>query len=606
MYRMLIIDDEPIIVNGLTEYFAKRSLKEVEVLSAYSAEEALSWLGSVKIDVVLSDICMPGMSGMELLVHIEKQWPRCKVIFLTGHNEFEYAHKAIRSGSVTDYILKTEGMERIGSAVDATLKAVKEELSVYHHKEWLQQELPKAIAQLQRQLLLDVLRRTEASSFRALRAEFEALKLPLDAGRPVVVISLFVENWGKYKSVHERDLMLFAIGNIAEELLGTRTAVKCVQYDGNSVVGLVQERGQPLAAAPGAATGWTPGAARAVSDASEVAIGGLAVSGAPGASSAEASTAAKRERLAAGFAHGTLETVQQVVRELFGLPLSASASGAFVPFDKVAREAHRLRLAGLNGRFAGSEGLTIVTEQDGGDVRTPETSERLSAEYLLERLRQAVLEGGGDGGEWSECYEKLVRMYPESGPDDPFDRMLLQQALGKHLLVCLEELGLKDRAISQANLLAVLQFDSRTPWNELVHFYQSLLEWIQAVRNDQLRLAESNLIGRIHYFIRNNLHGDLSMSRIAREVSLNPSYLSRWYKQTCGKGLSDHIQEARTERSKELLKTTTLKMHEISQMLGFADPHYFFRFFKKTVGCTPQEYRNGTAPEQEVKERYRK
>ncbi|MGG4032952.1 response regulator [Paenibacillus cisolokensis] len=548
MYRLLIIDDETIIVNGLHEYFLKRCLKDVEIVLAYSAEEAVSWLDAMKIDVVLSDICMPGMDGMELLGHIEKRWPRCKVILLTGHDKFDYAHRALRSGSVIDYILKTEGMERIGEAVDRALAAVKDELSVYHQKEWLQRELPKAIAQLQRQLLLDVLRRTEEASLRGLQTEFDAVKLPLSAGEPVLVLSLFVEDWGKYQSVHERDLMLFAIGNIAEELLGSRTVAKCVPYDGRSLVGLIQPQGAP-------------------------------------------DGTAEREERAASFAHGTLETIQEVCRDLFGIPVSAAASGRFLPFEKLAREAHRLRLAVLNGGFKGNERLTFVQDEDGG--RGADPSGRLSAQYLLEQMRQSLLESGG--GEWTEHYGKFVRLFPEDGPEDPFDRMLVLQALCRLCIVCLEELGLKDRAVSQANLAAMLHFGAHTRWVELVAYFQSLLEWMQNARSDHLRLTESNLVGRIHYFVRNNLGGDLSMSRIAREVSLNPSYLSRWYKQTCGKGLSEYIQEARVERSKELLRTTACRIHEISEMLGFADPHYFYRFFKKAVGCTPQEYRNRNA-----------
>lgn len=122
---------------------------------------------------------------------------------------------------------------------------------------------------------------------------------------------------------------------------------------------------------------------------------------------------------------------------------------------------------------------------------------------------------------------------------------------------------------------------------------------MQHRRREYLSREESHLIGRIAYFIQNHLDSDLSLSRIAREVSLNPSYLSRWYKQTTGKGISDYIQEVKIEKSKELLQKTCYKVHEISEKLGFTDPHYFFRFFKKATGCTPQEFRNRTSAAKE-------
>lgn len=551
MYRLLIVDDEPIIVDGLNAYFTKRNLPDVEIVLAYSASDALSWVNTMKIDVVLIDMCMPEMSGMELLGHIVKQWPRCKAVFLTGHDEFEYVQQAIRQDAVLDYILKTEGMDKIGPAVDKALKLIKEELSVFHHKEWLQQELPKAVSQLQRQLILDVLRRTDAMSYRGLQSEFDALLLPFQVCEPVRVLWLCVENWGKFEKASEKDLMLFAVSNIVEELLGARTAVRCVQYDRQSLICLIQ---------------WCKHSSFPPE---------------------------RKEERTAGFIQGTLETIQQVGSDLLQLPMSVAVSGEWLPFEDVAQEAQRLRLAVWSGRSKGMERLTIVHSSHGEAQRSAELSKRMSAQLAMEKLQQSLLQG--ESWEWTEHYQKLIGLYPESGPEDPFERMMVYQSLCQHILLCLEELGLKDQAVAQAELLRMLQLSSQMCWKEIVLYFQELLEWMQRVSKDHMKREESSLIGKIHYYIQSNLHADLSLSRIAREVSLNPSYLSRWYKQACGKGLSDYIQEARAERSKELLRSTTHKIHEVSEMLGFADPHYFFRFFKKAVGCTPQEYRSQTA-----------
>ena len=97
MQRMLIVDDEPVILDGLYAFFQKANLQDMEIMKAYSAYEAIDWLNSVKVDIVLSDICMPGMDGMQLIEQIMDRWPRCKVLLLTGHNEFDYAHQAIRN-----------------------------------------------------------------------------------------------------------------------------------------------------------------------------------------------------------------------------------------------------------------------------------------------------------------------------------------------------------------------------------------------------------------------------------------------------------------------------------------------------------------------------
>lgn len=547
MYRLLIIDDEPIIVNGLHEYFIKSSLPDVEIVLAYSAVEAIAHLDAIKIDVVLSDICMPEMDGMALLSHIEKRWPRCKVILLTGHDEFEYAHQALRSSSVVDYILKTEGMEKIGESVKHAFHLVKEELSVYQQKEWLQQELPKVMMQLQHQLLLDVLRRTSKEMFRGLQDEFDALKLSFKVDKPVMAVLLSVEDWGKYHTNYEQHLMFFAVGNVAEELIGSRTVVKFAPYDHSSLIGFVQSPEPSIV------------------------------------------NAEKQSERTAKFTHGTLESVQQVCRDLFDIALSAAVSSHLLSFEEMVQEFHRLRLALLNGQARGFERLSIVRSDTIEPDACMANFNRLSAQYALERLKQCLLEGSQ---EWPQYFEKMTGLFPADGPEDPFDRMLIIQNLSEHCFICLEELGLKDRAMSQTDLSQMLQFNNHVSWGQMIGFYQSMFEWMQRMRNDHLRLEESNLLGVINYYIHNHLDSDLSLTRIAQEVSLNPSYLSRWYKQTTGKGLSDYIQGVKIEKGKELLQTSSLKVHEISEKLGFTDPHYFFRFFKKFVGCTPQDNRH--------------
>ncbi|MFD2117837.1 response regulator [Paenibacillus yanchengensis] len=547
MRRLLIVDDEPIIVNGLQQFFIKKQLNDVEVVTAYSAKEALTWLESIHIDVVLSDICMPELDGLQLLQAIEKFWPRCKVVLLTGHDEFEYAHQALRSANVIDYILKTEGMEKIGQSVQHAFYVIREELSVYHHKVWLQEELPQALMQLQQQLLREVLREVPITGNRQLQTEFTALQLPLDTTKSVLVIMLHIEQWGKYETTSERDLMLFAISNIVEELLADRVTVKCVQYDGYTIAAVIQLQKE--------------GVERR----------GL-----------------EQEKGYVPFVHRTLEVIQQTSRELFTLHISIAASGQLRPFNELSSEVNRLRLVLLSDRFRGNERLAITSFQPLNNHE--EKRGRQAAFYFLEKMHQSLLQEQGE--DWPHYFQKFVNLFTEDGPMDPFDRLLIVQALTRQTILCLEELGLKDKAIAESNLLYLFQIDPSTSWREIISFYRLQLEWMQAMRNDHLQLEQSNLIGRIHYFVRNNLHRNVSVSAIAREVSLNPSYLSRWYKQTCGHALSDFIQEVRIERSKELLATTTCKIHEISEKLGLADTQYFYRFFKKNVGCTPQEYRN--------------
>ena len=122
MYKLLIVDDELENLEWLEELFRYEAPRELEIYTALSARKAIEILNSVKCDIVLTDIKMPKMSGMELYRHIKENWPRCRVIFLTGYRDHETLYEAAQDKSVR-YLLKTEGDAKI---MDTVMEAVYE------------------------------------------------------------------------------------------------------------------------------------------------------------------------------------------------------------------------------------------------------------------------------------------------------------------------------------------------------------------------------------------------------------------------------------------------------------------------------------------------
>ncbi len=126
MYRLLIVDDEPDIAEGLYNFFYNYEALELDVFKAYSAYEAIKILDSERIDIVVSDVCMPGMDGLEMVSQVKKRWPYCQVIFLSGYTEFEYIYRANKLEAV-NFILKTEGYEAIANSLHKAIKRIQDE-----------------------------------------------------------------------------------------------------------------------------------------------------------------------------------------------------------------------------------------------------------------------------------------------------------------------------------------------------------------------------------------------------------------------------------------------------------------------------------------------
>ena len=115
-YQLLIVDDEPVICDGLKDLFEENFGTTFRIYHCYHPKKALEIFRFRLPDVVVSDVKMPKMTGIEMAEEMRKQKPDLHVLFLSGYDEFEYVYSAIRQDA-DDYILKTEGDDAIVAAM---------------------------------------------------------------------------------------------------------------------------------------------------------------------------------------------------------------------------------------------------------------------------------------------------------------------------------------------------------------------------------------------------------------------------------------------------------------------------------------------------------
>lgn len=130
MYRVLIADDEKIERAGI-RFLLKQIGQEFESFEAVNGKEALEWLEQNRADILITDVKMPFMNGIELLEQTAKQYPDMKKVIFSGYGEFEYARQAMRFG-VEEYILKPvdpEEFKRVMEKIAADLDSEKKEES---------------------------------------------------------------------------------------------------------------------------------------------------------------------------------------------------------------------------------------------------------------------------------------------------------------------------------------------------------------------------------------------------------------------------------------------------------------------------------------------
>ncbi len=126
MESLLIVDDEVIIADGLYHMLQEVFQDRLEVRRCYSCDEACAVMNRNRVDILLTDIEMPGASGLELHRMVRERWPMTCVIYLTGYSDFDYARRALKQRAFA-YVLKSEGDQVLISTVERAVENLQEE-----------------------------------------------------------------------------------------------------------------------------------------------------------------------------------------------------------------------------------------------------------------------------------------------------------------------------------------------------------------------------------------------------------------------------------------------------------------------------------------------
>lgn len=121
----MIVEDEPVIRSGLKQYFEWQELGVQTIVEAENGKDGVDKALIELPDLVITDIRMPVMDGLEMIGHLRTKLPDTLFIILTGHSEFEYAQKAIHYGGVHDYLLKPLQYEKSLSVIVQCIEKIR-------------------------------------------------------------------------------------------------------------------------------------------------------------------------------------------------------------------------------------------------------------------------------------------------------------------------------------------------------------------------------------------------------------------------------------------------------------------------------------------------
>jgi len=540
MYRLLIVDDEEMIVDGMADLFQEQTDMELEVYRAYDVLEAIEWLERTKIDIVLSDIQMPGLTGLQLQQRIIAYWPRCKVIYLTGYNEFTYIHEAMRNGSF-DYVLKTETDEIIIGSVRKAIAQLDEELEMHSTLQKTTSLLQRALPYIQKEYIRDILQ-GESYALGNMDSQFVQLSISLQPSNPVLLVAGRIDEWRENLNAFDRALIMYAVQNISEELLGVSTRVAFTDYERFRMVWLIQPKSN-------AEHGWEQ---------------------------------------TYRFVQGTMEQIQQTCRQLLKIKLSLIAASQCCEWAELPARFIAIKRMFSYGLGLGEE--LILTDQayESDHSRLEPAKSPLQTHLWLDFKND--LEAGRREAYFTS-FDALTSLLAAQDEQTELARTEWYYMLVTIYISILNYSAVRYMAAEQMDLDKLTRMQAHNNWSSAFAYLRELAEFMFAHRSEGQASSENDVITKIKGYICEHLHDDLSLTCLSDMVTLNPSYLSRLYKHHTGESLTETIKQARLQKSKELLRNPGIRMNEISERVGFLSDRSFYRFFKSMTNLTPQEYR---------------
>lgn len=542
MHQLLIVDDQTALADDLVQMLPWGDIGIDVVHKAYSGREALDLMIEHSIDVVVTDIRMPGMSGLELIAEIKRNSRHVKCILLTGYADFEYTQQALQLRS-NDYLLKpvedNELMEAVRRALDELEQEWQEIASTQKAVYALREQLPK----LREYLLLDLLTGKQAPASGLLARKLDMYEVRIPAGSACRMMLLRIDDIAGVYDPAGETLIEYALTNMAAELFGELLWLwHCKDMHGFIVCVL---------------------AAKHRSDRTLPRLG---------------------EEELDDFIEKQAFQLQRVAKSYLkvGISVLTSKSGQFP--DEIG-SLYQSSLAGFRHFIGRDTELFVALAKNPG---------RGEMQVLGELYRSPTLGSLLEMGQWEAADEKLAAIFHEleeewRGSQEHVLETYFAIASSIASLIHRTKKWLADTIGNDFYAVAgghpMQTVSELRSWTERV--IASYRRSVSSVEKD----SRSSIIRKVQEFISHHLD-TASLQTISSSVFLNPSYLSKIYKLETGEGISEYILRVRMEKATSLLSQAPEKIYEISAMLGYQKPSYFIQLFKKHYGMTPQEYRN--------------
>jgi two-component system, response regulator YesN len=535
MYKLMVIDDEQIIREGIIHSLVNCKIGFEVVGEAANGKQALEMIPEMMPDIIITDICMPLLNGIEFIEIAKSINPDIKVVIISGYDDFEYAQKALRLG-VYDYLLKPVQAEKLISI----LVQVKEELDKHNSFLHDMDELKKQII-----VSLPVIRDRffhELISGRIKAGELEQRLNYLDlqiSGRLCAIALIKIKNRQ----------------SINKEFAGDEGLLQCyiIQITENIFPEFIK-----------------PYIFFTSDDKMVVLLTTLDKN---------------RQRVFISLNQILKRIILSIER---GLNIDAYAAmgrlydDALMLYKSYSEAEEAIQFSFLKDKGSVVNYEDINTPQEIQYNRPLELEKQLLTQIKLSEEQAAL-----------QTIEMILEYYRGLKDVEPSRIKLLVFEITILLLRTIEETGGMIKNIMKDEKLTPYEcvYQCETFLDLQQFLYQFVMNCIHEI--EKVRAGKGyTIVEKAKEIVAAALdNSEFSMDDVAARLFISPNYLRSLFKQQLGESFVEYLTRIRMEKAQKLLDDATLKIHNIAEKVGYLDQHYFSMCFKKYFGLTPTDYR---------------
>ncbi|WP_173189227.1 response regulator [Paenibacillus alginolyticus] len=537
---MLIVEDELTTREGLHTMIDWRSLGIQVCGQASNGLDALEIINSGGVDLLLSDIRMPIMDGLQLLTEIHNRHIDIPSVLLTGYSDFEYAQRALRLGAL-DYIIKPCPPREIASVFEQVVIKILDKRKQEHDWNGLQYQLKENIPIVKSQTLLEWLhypKRTNENRSEQVR------KLGMSiSGQHIIMIAIQPD------------------GKPLNELNYSRTDLQLIQF---ATTNIVQETLEQSIRQPVEVIKDQDGIAAICSGTLDLLM----------------------DKIITG-----LSQLQCNLEKYLKITVSIGISSSKASIDSLA-EAYMEANSALQLRFyRGLGGIYFYTESETVQLDPPPPAqtepERIRLEpMIIDHLRSGLY------AEALNLTEQWIDYFHAEHAHSRTEINLQTISLIAQLMQLGKEQELAESGWSDSLVAMADQVHRVETFEELSGLVYKSIQQLVELRNPH-KTPRRKVQQAVERIAQDYNSPALSLAGVAKELFVSSTYLSTLFKQELGINFLDYIHQYRIERAKALLQSGAHKIQTIAREVGYFDEAHFTRTFKKWTGLSPSQYKKG-------------